>query len=88
MAWAIQYTETAKSQLRKLDRQVAERILDCMERRVAGLTDPRVVGKVLSGPLGGLWCYLVGDCRVICELRDRELLVLVVRIGNRRDVYR
>lgn len=88
MAWAIQYTETATSQLRKLDRQVAQRILDYLERRVASLGDPRAVGKALSGPLDGFWCYRVGDCRVICDLQDHGALVLVVRIGNRRDVYR
>ena len=88
MAWAIQYTETATSQLRKLDRQMAQRILDHMDERVASLGDPRAAGKALRGPLGGLWCYRVGDCRVICEIRDHGALVLVVRIGNRRDVYR
>lgn len=88
MAWAIQYTETATSQLRKLDRQVAQRILDYMEGRVEGLGDPRAVGKALRGPLGGFWCYRVGGCRVICELQDHGALVLVVRVGNRRDVYR
>ena len=88
MAWTIQYTETATSQLRKLDRQVAQRILDYMDGRVASLGNPRDDGKALSGPLGGFWCYRVVDCRVICEIQDHGALVLVVRIGNRRDVYR
>ena len=88
MAWTIQYTETATSQLRKLDRQVAQRILDYMDGRVASLGNPSDAGKGLSGPLGGFWCYRVGDCRVICEIQDHGALVLFVRIGNRRDVYR
>ena len=88
MAWAIQYTETATSQLRKLDRQVALRILDYMEGRVASLGDPRAAGKALSGPLGAFRCYRVDDCRVICEIQDHGAVVLVLRIGNRRDVYR
>ena len=88
MAWASQYTETATSQLRKLDRQVAQRILDYMEGRVASLGDPRAIGKALRGPLGGLWCDRVGDCRIICELQGHAALVLVVRIGNQREVYR
>ena len=88
MAWTIQYTETATSQLRKLDRQVAQRILDYMDGRVASLGNPRDVGKALSGPLGGFWGYRVGDCRVSCEIQDHGALVLVVRIGNRRGVYR
>ncbi len=59
-----------------------------MDARVAALDDPRSLGKALAGPMGGLWRYRVGDCRVICEIRDRVLRVLVVRIGHRRDVYR
>lgn len=86
MAWEIQYRETAASQLRKLDEQVAQRILDDMERRVASLGDPRAVGKGLRGPLAGFWWYRSGDCRVACELQNQGALVLVVWIGNRRDV--
>ena len=88
MAWTIEYTTTARSQLRKLERQAARRILDHMDARVAGLGDPRGHGKALAGPMGGLWRYRVGDCRVICEIRDRLLRILVVRIGHHRDVYR
>lgn len=88
MAWAIEYTATAKSQLRKLDRQAARRIVDFMDSRVAGLDDPRSTGKALVGALGGLWRYRIGDYRVICEIQNRVLRVLVVGIGNRRDVYR
>ena len=88
MAWTIRYTETARTQLRKLDKQTAQRIVDYMDERVARLENPRDIGKALSGPLGGLWRYRVGDCRIICDLQDQVLCVLVVRIGNRREVYR
>ena len=88
MAWTIEYTATARSQLRKLDRKAARRVLDYMDVRVAPLGDPRSLGKALAGPMGGLWRYRVGDCRVICEIRDRALRVLVVRVGHRHDVYR
>ncbi|MGE4370698.1 MAG: type II toxin-antitoxin system RelE/ParE family toxin [Burkholderiaceae bacterium] len=88
MAWTIEYAESARSQLKKLDRQVARRVIDFMDERVATLEDPRSTGKALTGPLGGFWRYRVGDCRVICEIRDGELCVLVVRVGNRRQVYR
>lgn len=88
MAWKIEYTDTARDQLRKLDRQAARRILDHMDERIAGLDDPRSTGKALKGPLGELWRYRVGDCRVLCEIRDGALRILVVRIGHRRDVYR
>lgn len=59
-----------------------------MDSRIAGLGDPRGLGKALTGPLGGLWRYRVGSCCVICDIQDRVLRVLVVRIGDRRDVYR
>lgn len=88
MTWAIKYSSTAESQLRKLDRQTAQRILDYMDERVAVLDNPRTLGKGLSGLLGGLWRYRVGDCRVICEIQDGALWVLVVKLGNRREVYR
>ena len=88
MAWTIDYTETALNQLRKLDKQSARRILDFLDERVAQRDDPRSTGKALTGPLGGLWRYRVGDFRVICEIHDGALRVLVVELGNRREVYR
>ena len=88
MTWTINYTSTAKTQLRKLDRPVAIRILDYMDQRVAVLDDPRTLGKGLSGRLSGLWRYRVGDCRVICEIQGSNVCILVVKIGNRREVYR
>lgn len=88
MAWTIDYTQTALNQLRKLDKQSARRILDFMDERVAQRDDPRSTGKALTGSLGGLWRYRVGDFRVICEIQDGELRVLVVELGNRREVYR
>ena len=66
MAWTIDYADTAKGQLRKLDKQTVRRILDFMDERIAPAQDPRNTGKTLTGPLGGLWRYRVGDCRVIC----------------------
>ena len=88
MVWTIDYTDTAKSQLRKLDKQSAKRILDYMDERVSSRDDPRMAGKALTGPLGGLWRYRVGDFRVICEIQDGALRILVVQLGNRSDVYR
>lgn len=88
MAWTIDYAATAKAQLRKLDKQTARRILDFMDQRIAALENPRSAGKALTGPLGSLWRYRVGDCRVICDIQDGALRVLVVQLGHRRDVYR
>ncbi|MXY17561.1 MAG: type II toxin-antitoxin system RelE/ParE family toxin [Acidobacteria bacterium] len=88
MAWTIEYTDTARTQLRKLDRQTARRVLDYMDQRVGASDDPRGGGRRLRGPRGGLWRYRVGDCRMICDIQDAAVRVLVLRIGKRREVYR
>ena len=60
-----------------------------MDERVAAIDDPRTLGKSLSGPKRGVyWRYRVGDMRIICDIQDGEMRVLVIEIGNRREVYR
>ncbi len=88
MAWTIDYTDTAKDQLRKLDKQTARRIVDYMNKRIATLENPRSIGKALTGPLGGFWRYRVGDYRVMCDIQDQRIGVLVLRLGHREEVYR
>jgi mRNA interferase RelE/StbE len=89
LAWIIKYTETSSKQLKKLDRQTALRVLDYMDERIAVLDDPRSLGKNLKGPkMGEYWRYRVGDVRVICNILDGQMTVLVIEIGNRREVYR
>lgn len=89
MVWIIKYTESAGKQLKKLDKQIALRVLDYMDERVAVLDDPRSLGKNLKGPkIGEYWRYRVGDIRVICNIVDGQMIVLVIEIGNRREVYR
>jgi mRNA interferase RelE/StbE len=84
LARTIEYTESARRQLRKLDKQSAHRIVACLNERIAPLEDPRGMGKALRGPLGDFWRYRVGEFRIICALRDKTFRVLVVRIGNRK----
>jgi mRNA interferase RelE/StbE len=89
LAWIIKYTDSAKKQLKKLDRQSAKRILDFMDDRIASCDHPRDNGKALTGTaLGSFWRYRVGDYRIICEIQDQELLVIVVQLGNRKEIYR
>ncbi|MGA1987896.1 MAG: type II toxin-antitoxin system RelE/ParE family toxin [Candidatus Sulfotelmatobacter sp.] len=88
MAWEIEYTDTARRQLRKLDKPSARRILDYMDQRVAPLADVRSLGKALRGPLGEFWRYRVGEYRIVCEVLDKQLRILVVRVGARKDIYR
>ena len=89
MAWAINYTKTAQGQLGKLPRAVASRIMDYMDNRVAAAPNSlRDFGMAMRGAWAGHWHYRVGDYRLICDLRDGELVVLVLKIGHRREVYR
>ena len=89
MAWTIELTEEALRQLEKMGRSKAVRIREYLRKRVATLYNPRLLGKPLQGgTLGHLWRYRVGDFRVLCELRDAQLVVLIVEIGHRREIYR
>ena len=89
MVWIIKYTESSSKHLKKLDKQTALRVLDYMDERVAVLSDPRSLGKNLKGPkMGEYWRYRIGDIRVICNILDGQMTVLVIEIGNRREVYR
>lgn len=87
MTWIIEFDPAAKKELAKLDKPVAKRILAFLKERVKG--DPRSLGAALQGPkLGEFWKYRIGDYRIICKLEDGRMRVLVVKIGNRREVYR
>jgi len=89
LGWLIEVSETAEKQLAKMDRPVAQRIRTFLRERVAVLADPRSIGDALKGSeLGDFWRYRVGDWRVICELKDEQILITVLKIGNRREVYR
>ena len=89
MAWQIELDRAAVRDLKRLDRPTAQRILTFLRDRVAVLDDPRSIGEALRGSrLGEFWKYRVGDYRVIARIEDAAVRVLVVRIGNRRDVYR
>jgi mRNA interferase RelE/StbE len=87
MAWKIDLSGNALKQLRKLDKPIANRILKFLRDRVGKLDDPRKIGERLQGPLGDFWKYRVGDYRVICSMQDDKLVVWVVRIGHRSEVY-
>jgi mRNA interferase RelE/StbE len=89
MAWRIEFDPTAERELGKLDPQIARRILKFLFERVAPLDDPRSIGEALKGSrLGEFWKYRLGDYRIICRIEDGEVIILVVRIGNRREAYR
>ena len=87
MTWAYRFDERALKELRKLGKPAQLEIIAYLDERIAGEGDPRRFGKGLKADLAGLWRYRVGDYRILCQIRDGELLVLVVAVGHRRDVY-
>jgi mRNA interferase RelE/StbE len=88
MAWKIDFDPAALKELEKLDKPLERRILKFLRERVAKLDDPRQIGARLQGTLSGLWKYRVGDYRLICSLEDDRLVILVLRVGHRRAVYK
>jgi len=89
MAWKIEFSVAADRELSKLDSQHSKRILKFLHDRVGKLDDPRTIGKALQGSrLGEFWKYRVGDYRLICKIEDDCLIVLVLRVGHRKEIYR
>lgn len=88
MAWTIELLPAAIRELEKFDRLTQRRLLRFLRERVAASADPRALGEALQGPLRRFWKYRVGDYRIICEIADRRLVVLVVRLAHRSKVYR
>jgi mRNA interferase RelE/StbE len=87
VSWVYSFDARALKELRKLDKNAQRDIITYLDERIAGEGDPRRFGKGLKADLAGLWRYRVGDYRVLCQIRDGELLVLLVAVGHRRDVY-
>ncbi len=89
MVWRIEFDPAAVKELAKLDKPAARRIVQFLRERVALLEDPRSLGEALRGDqLGSFWKYRLGDYRVVAEIADRLVLIIVVRVGHRREVYR
>jgi mRNA interferase RelE/StbE len=89
LAWLIEIEKTAEKELRKLDAKVAKRITKFLRERVAPLEDPRSIGEALRGSaLGDFWKYRVGDYRIVADIQDQKVRIVVVRVENRREVYR
>lgn len=89
MAWKIELSAQADRELGKLDPQQRKRILKFLRDRLASLDNPRSIGQALHGSeLGEFWKYRIGDYRLICKIEDQRLLILVLRVGHRREIYR
>jgi mRNA interferase RelE/StbE len=88
LAWTIEFVPAAAKELRKLGRAEAARLVTTLETRIAALDDPRQLGSALTGELGGLWRWRIGDYRVVARIEDERITILVVRVAHRREVYR
>ena len=87
MTWQINWSDDARKQLRKLDKKRQRDILDYMGKRIAYANDPHDFGKPLRHDKFGLWRYRVGDARIICQIKNDELVVLVLNVGHRKNIY-
>ena len=83
----IEYSEQAFKQLSKLDKPVQKQIKNYMDE-VAALEDPRSRGRALKGTLSELWRYRSGDYRIICNIQDDKILITILRLGHRKEVYK
>jgi len=88
VAWTLEYARSARKFVEKLDPHTRNRISEFIENRLAYIDNPRELGKPLKGPLATFWRYRVGDYRIVCDVQDTRLVILVVTIGHRGDVYR
>ena len=88
MSWHVEFTREALRELGKLDRHTAALILGWVRKNLEGCSDPRQHGKALTADLSGSWRYRVGDYRLIADIRDDRVLILILAVGHRRDIYR
>jgi len=88
LTWSVEWDDAAVKELRKLDKQAQREILQYFRKRIATKEDPRRFGKQLIADKAGLWRYRVRDYRMICSIEESTLMVLVLRVGHRKDVYK
>lgn len=84
----VEYTERAIKSLKKLDKQTRKLIVAWIDKNLVGCENPRIHGKGLVQNKSGQWRYRVGDYRLICEIKDNEIIILVLEIGQRKDIYK
>lgn len=87
MKYKIVFTDRARKQLKKIDKHIATLIIGWLEKNIEGSENPRLHGKGLVENKSGQWRYRVGDYRIICQIQDAEIIVLVLEVGHRRGIY-
>ena len=85
--YTLKYSERAMKQLSKLDKSTQKLILTWVAKNLENCDNPRIKGKGLTGNRSGEWRYRVGNYRIIYDIRDKELIILALSIGHRRNIY-
>ena len=88
MQWTVRLSETALKRLEKINKPEQLRIRQFIKDTLANLDNPRTMGKALQGTLKGLWRYRVGNYRLVCQIYNNELIVMVLEVGHRKDIYK
>lgn len=87
MRYNVVFTDKAKKQLKKIDKHITSLIIGWLEKNIEGCENPRIHGKGLVENKSGQWRYRIGDYRVLCEINNQEIIVLVLEVGHRREIY-
>ena len=87
MSYKINFSETSLKQLRKLDSLSRKRILNYVSDVLTKIENPRILGKALTGDLKGFWRYRIGNFRIVCQIQDNSLLILILKIAHRKEIY-
>jgi len=87
LIYHVVFTEKAKKEFTKLDRYTAAMILGWIRKNLEGCTNPRLHGKALTGDLRDRWRYRIGDYRLLATIEDDKILILILRVGHRREIY-
>ncbi len=85
--WSVRFNPVAQKEFEKLDKQIQQRIQKFLRTRLLLSKNPRIVGKSLSGNFSDFWRYRINDYRIVCKIEDKELLILIVRVAHRREIY-
>lgn len=87
MKFHVEFTDQAKKQLKKMDKHTASLIVGWIRKNLEGCSNPCIIGKGLVANRSGQWRYRVGDYRLIAEIQDEKIIILIVSIGHRREIY-
>jgi len=88
MMYEVKYTKRAVKQLKNMDKSIASFILTYIKEKLVGCSDPRRYGKTLQGELSDKWRYRVGNYRILAKIKDDEVIIVVVEIGHRKNIYK